>query len=157
MGAENTLERWNRGTVPFGTAPGLEVPLRLRERGLQHAATPEAEGSWERYASALMATTQRALDETGLSTGDISRVVTPNIHRGVSPENYELLGFTEKQSTWEVGRRLGHIGPGDQFLGIEYLVKERAVGPGDLVLLVGAGAGFSFSAAVVEILDLPAW
>ncbi|MFG2385533.1 ketoacyl-ACP synthase III family protein [Streptomyces avermitilis] len=157
LGADNSLERWNRGTAPFAAAPGLEIPLPLRERGLQHAVTPEAEGSWERYEAALMDTTRRALADAQVSVEDISRVVMPLIHRGVSPENYELLGFTEKQSTWDIGRQVGHVAAGDQFLGLEHLVKQGTVGPGDLVLLVAAGEGFSYSAAVVEILDVPSW
>ncbi|MFJ9815465.1 ketoacyl-ACP synthase III family protein [Streptomyces sp. NPDC101151] len=157
MGADNSLERWNRGLEPFGSAPGREQPLRLRERGLQHAATPEASGSWDRYSAALSDTSARVLAEAGVSVEDIARVVVPLIHRGEAPENYEYLGFTEKQSTWDLGRRVGHIGAGDQFLGLEHLVKQRSVGPGDLVLMVAAGAGFSFSAAVVEILEVPEW
>ncbi|WP_250404348.1 ketoacyl-ACP synthase III family protein [Streptomyces cellostaticus] len=157
VGADNSLERWNRGLEPFGTAPGRELPLRLRERGVQHAVTPEAEGSWQRFEAGLLGTTARALDDAGVTTEDISRVVVPHIHRGESPENYELLGFAEKQSTWDLGRRVGHMGAGDQFLGLEHLVAQRSVGPGDLVLLVAAGEGFSFSAAVVEILDTPDW
>lgn len=157
LGADNSLEGWNRGDAPFATAPGREMPLPLRRLGLEHAVKPEAEGSWERYERALADTTARALDEAGVTTEDISRIVVPLIHRGESPENYELLGFSEKQSTWEVGRRVGHMGAGDQFLGLEHLVREGAVGPGDLVLIVAAGEGFSFSAAVVEILHLPAW
>ena len=155
LGADNSLERWNRGLEPFALQPGAEV--RLIERGRQHAATPEAEGSWERYEAALMSTTGRVMAEAGVSTEDIARVVTPHVHRNKTPENFDLLGFTEKQSTWEVGRKYGHVGPGDQFLGIEHLVLERAVGPGDLVLVVAAGAGFSFSAAVLEILHTPSW
>ncbi|GEK00029.1 ketoacyl-ACP synthase III family protein [Streptomyces sp. 1-11] len=157
VGADNSLERWNRGLEPFGTAPGRDLPLRLRERGVQHALTPEAEGSWERFEAGLLDTTTRALDDAGVTVEDIARAVVPHIHRGESPENYELLGFAEKQSTWELGRRVGHMGAGDQFLGLEHLVAQRAVGPGDLVLLVAAGEGFSFSAAVVEILDVPDW
>ncbi|MGY1501154.1 ketoacyl-ACP synthase III family protein [Streptomyces sp. QTS52] len=157
LGADNTLEGWNRGDSPFATAPGREMPLPLRRLGLEHAAKPEAAGSWERYEAALAATTARALDEAGVTIEDIARIVVPLIHRGVSPENYELLGFTEKQSTWDLGRRVGHIGAGDQFLGLEHLVLEGSVGPGDLVLIVAAGEGFSFSAAVVEILDVPTW
>ncbi|MFF9601902.1 ketoacyl-ACP synthase III family protein [Streptomyces sp. NPDC014684] len=157
VGADNSLERWNRGLEPFGTVPGRDLPLRLRERGVQHALTPEAEGSWERFEAGLLDTTTRALDDAGVTVEDIARAVVPHIHRGESPENYELLGFAEKQSTWELGRRVGHMGAGDQFLGLEHLVAQRAVGPGDLVLLVAAGEGFSFSAAVVEILDVPDW
>ncbi|MEU1710970.1 ketoacyl-ACP synthase III family protein [Streptomyces sp. NPDC005706] len=157
VGADNSLERWNRGLEPFGTIPGREMPVPLRARGRQHALTSEAEGSWERIEAGLKSTTAGALADAGLTGEDISRVVTPLIHRGEYPENYDVLGFTEKQSTWDLGRRVGHIGAGDQFLGLEHLVKQRAVGPGDLVLMVAAGAGFSFSAAVVEILDVPDW
>jgi 3-oxoacyl-[acyl-carrier-protein] synthase-3 len=157
LGADNSLERWSRGLRPPAKAPGLEMPLQLAQRSREHAATPEAEGSWDRYEAELHATTQRALADAGVTTEDIARVVVPFIHRGKTPENHDVLGFTEKQSCWELGRRVGHMGPADQFLGLEHLVAERAVGPGDLVLLVAAGAGFSFSAAVVEILTLPSW
>jgi 3-oxoacyl-[acyl-carrier-protein] synthase-3 len=157
MGAENSLEPWNRGDSPFTTMPGQEIPLRLRERGVQHAAAPEAQGSWERYEAALMRTVEQAVADAGVTTADISKVTVPFIHRGVSPENYELLGFDEKQSTWDLGRRIGHVGAADAFLGLDHLVQQNAIGPGDLVLMAAAGAGFSFSASVLEILETPSW
>jgi 3-oxoacyl-[acyl-carrier-protein] synthase-3 len=157
VGAENSLERWSRGDAPFGTVPGHQLPVPLRARGDEYTASPDAEGAWERYEAGLKRTTQQALDEANLDYQDISRIIVPLIHRGKSPENYELLGFTEKQSTWDIGRRVGHIGAGDQFLGLERLVEDRAVGPGDLLLIVAAGTGFSYSAAVVEVLEVPSW
>jgi 3-oxoacyl-[acyl-carrier-protein] synthase-3 len=157
MGAENSLEPWNRGDSPFTTMPGQEIPLRLRERAMQAAASPEAEGAWERYEAALMRTVDQAVADAGVTIADISKVTLPFIHRGVSPENYEVLGFHEKQSTWDLGRRTGHVGAADPFLGLEHLVREDAIGPGDLVLMAAAGAGFSFSASVLEILDVPRW
>ncbi|MBV2355202.1 ketoacyl-ACP synthase III family protein [Streptomyces sp. J2-1] len=155
--ADNSLERWNRGLESFGTAPGRELPLRLRERGMQHAVTPEAAGSWERYEHALGEITAGVLADAGATTEDIARVVVPHIHRGQSPENYELLGFTEKQSTWDLGRRIGHVGVADQFIGLEHLLLQGELASGDLVLLLAAGEGFSFAAAVLQILEPPAW
>lgn len=157
VGADNSLEPWNRGNSPFAPAPGLEVPVRMRERGVEFAVKPEAEGSWERYEAALKRTVGQALDDAGVTSTDIAWATGPFIHRGKSPENYELLGFEEKQSTWDLGRKVGHLGAGDQWAGLNHLVETRSLSRGDLVLVFAAGSGFTFSAAVLEILDLPSW
>lgn len=156
VGADNSLEPWLRGAAPFRSMPGQECPVALLERGAQHASTPEAAGSWERYEAGLVKVVWQALSEAGLGTGDVRRAVVPFMHRGGGQsENYDVLGFSEKQSLWEYGRTVGHLGAGDQYAGLHHLVQQGAVAPGDIVLLVGSGPGFGFSAAVVEILELP--
>jgi len=157
VGAENSLEPFSRGDAPFALAPGLEVPVPMLERGAQYGVRPEAEGGWSRYEGALRRTVDQALDEAGASVEDIARVTGPYIHRNQFPENYELLGFKEEQSTWDLGRTIGHLGPGDPTAGINHLVENRSLSVGDLLLVFAAGAGFTLSAAVLEILSLPSW
>ncbi|MEZ3183138.1 3-oxoacyl-ACP synthase, partial [Streptomyces pimonensis] len=48
-------------------------------------------------------------------------------------------------------------GAGDPFAGLDHLVTSGALGPGDTCMLFGVGAGFSWSCAVVEILNAPSW
>jgi 3-oxoacyl-[acyl-carrier-protein] synthase III len=156
--ADNGLEPWGRGSTPFGTAPGTELPVQVLRRAAEHAATPQAEGSWERIEAAMLRIRDQALDEAGATLDDISRAVLPFIHRGDGQtENYDTLGFTEKQTLWELGKRVGHLGAGDQFAGLNHLVENRMVGTGDRVLMVGVGVGFTFTAAVLEITELPDW
>jgi 3-oxoacyl-[acyl-carrier-protein] synthase III len=70
---------------------------------------------------------------------------------------HHLLGVSEEQTTWEYGRRTGHVGAGDWVLGLEHLLTGNELRAGDLVLLFGGGAGYTCTAAVVEILRVPAW
>ncbi|MGW5697738.1 MULTISPECIES: ketoacyl-ACP synthase III family protein [Streptomyces] len=156
VGADSSLEPWFRGDAPFRSMPGQENPVRVIERGARHAVTPEAVGSWERYEAGLLRTAQQALTDAGLTRDDISRVIVPFMHRGQGQaENYDVLGFPEERSLWEFGRRVGHLGAGDQFAGLDYLCRTDAVTPGEAVLLVGSGPGFTFASAVVEIVDTP--
>lgn len=93
----------------------------------------------------------------GVTAADITWAAGPFIHCGCSPENYELLGFHEKADHLDLGRRTGHLGAGDQWAGLNHLAQTRFLTPGDLVLLDAAGAGFTLSAAVLEILHQPTW
>jgi len=155
---ENTLEPAGRGTEPFGTAPGQETPVPIMRRLLQFAGTPDAVGAWERYEARLFETKEAVLTDAGVRHEDIAKAVLPFIHRGGGrSENYDVLGFEEKQSLWDFGKQTGHLGGGDQCAGLNYLLETRAVSPGDLVLLMGVGVGHSFTAAVLEITRLPAW
>jgi 3-oxoacyl-[acyl-carrier-protein] synthase-3 len=154
--ADNSLEGWGRGAEPFGYAPGQEAPVQVLKRAAQHAATPAAADSWERIEAAMLKTRDQVLGDAGIDLGDISRAVLPYIHRGVGlRENYDTLGFTSEQSLWEHGRKIGHLGAGDQFAGLDYLIESKAVAPGDRVLMFGVGVGFSFAATIVEILEVP--
>jgi hypothetical protein len=58
---------------------------------------------------------------------------------------------------WPWSRTVGHLGAGDQFAGLARLIELCEVRPGDPVLLLGVGAGFTWSGAMVEILELPDW
>lgn len=154
--ADNSLEGWGRGSEPFVFAPGQEQPVPVLKRAAQHAATPQAEGSWERIEAAMRKTRDQVLGDAGIGLGDITRAVLPFIHRGAGlSENYDTLGFAEEQSLWGYGRTVGHLGAGDQFAGLNHLIETKAVAPGDRVLLFGVGVGFSIAAAVVEIVDVP--
>ncbi|MGW7530534.1 ketoacyl-ACP synthase III family protein [Streptomyces sp. NPDC054783] len=155
---DSSLEPAGRGAEEFRTAPGMELPIRIMRRLEAFATTPGAVGAWERYEATLSRAVDTALEEAGVGREDISRAVLPFIHRGGGrPENYDALGFSEKQSLWEVGRVTGHMGGADQFVGLDHLLRTGAVAQGDHVLLVGVGVGHSFTIAVLQILDTPSW
>ncbi len=66
------------------------------------------------------------------------------------------LGIDASLGMLEFGRRVGHLGPCDQIVGLNHLLLAGEVGPGDHVLMLSNG-GASLSCAVVEIIDRPAW
>ncbi|MEV6960317.1 ketoacyl-ACP synthase III family protein [Streptomyces sp. NPDC051207] len=155
------LEELNRGGEPLyppGCTTGVKVDLRER------AATYKG-GQDLVNAGRLMGETQRALiretlDEAGLAPGDITRVAHQFVgdlnvlHRLLEPFG-EDAGVTK--GVWDFGRSVGHTGANDQTSGLHHLVTTGQLERGDRVMLLGAGAGISFSCAVVEMLDVPAW
>ncbi len=110
--------------------------------------------SVERQESQVM---ERALADAGVGVGDISWWVFP--HVGLSLTDWDArkaFGVDLERTTWEWGRRCGHLGAGDQIAGVAHLLESKKVRPGDRVFLQGSGTGFYYSAAVLEIVaELP--
>ncbi|MET7653906.1 MULTISPECIES: ketoacyl-ACP synthase III family protein [unclassified Streptomyces] len=99
-----------------------------------------------------------ALRDAGLAAGDIDRWVLTNVGRTLDDVDFrDMFGIEDAATTWEWGRRVGHIGAADQIAGLTHLLETGAVGPGDKVALCGIGMGFTYACAVVEILGLPDW
>ncbi len=95
---------------------------------------------------------QGALDEAGVEHADIDRQVVP--HMGESKTRHQIfvpLQIDPERSTWFWGRTVGHLGAGDQLAGLSWLLESEVVSSGDLIALVGAGGGFSWSTAVLRI------
>ena len=65
---------------------------------------------------------------------------------------YEPLGIAADRTAWDRAREVGHLGAGDPFCGLHHLLRTGRARPGDAGLLLGVGAGFSWGAAVVEVL-----
>jgi 3-oxoacyl-[acyl-carrier-protein] synthase-3 len=153
------LEGMHRGDEPFGPAPfsyrkvvemDADKDAFLARAGRSFAVSRATIGQRDAIDRAL------ADADTGLA--GIDWFVLPNLGRKrLSAGYFAKLGVRPEQTTWPWGRTVGHLGAGDQFAGLERLVRTGAAGPGSRCLLVGVGAGFSWSAAVVEVLERPEW
>lgn len=156
---ESGLEAAYRGSEPFRPASGAAGgPVDVRRRRGEFLENADAQAVGERISAGLADTVAGALDEAGTKPDEIARFVFPNIGLYVLRERYApLLGIEVERTAWEYGSRTGHVGSADQLTGLDHLVTTGQVGPGDRVALVGLGAGFSWSGAVVEVLERPAW
>ena len=98
-----------------------------------------------------------ALADADVAARDVAWWVFPNM--GALTDWYELeeLGADESKTTWEFGRRCGHLGAGDQIAGLANLLETGAAKTGDLVVFNSTGTGFSFSAAVLQVVAGPEW
>ncbi|WP_141582308.1 ketoacyl-ACP synthase III family protein [Actinomadura sp. WMMA1423] len=156
--ADTGLEGMYRGDEPFAAVPGRRVDVRARRAAFSAHARHLAGSLPDRIASGLAEAVGRTLDEAGLEIGDISRFAFPNVGLHVLRTRYaEPFGLEVERTTWDWGRRTGHVGAADQLTGLTWLVETGQVGPGDRVMLVGIGAGFAWTCAVVEITARPAW
>lgn len=154
-------ERVYRGDLAWGDHHGAHGrPANLLERRVQYLTsgvdTAQIVAMLNGRLDNAIAV---ALDEAGVDADKVARFVLPN--SGVTLVDWEskwrLFGITPERTTWPWGCTVGHIGAGDQLLGMTRLLEQREVVPGDHVVLVGTGTGFTFGSAVVQITELPQW
>ncbi|MCQ4044534.1 ketoacyl-ACP synthase III family protein [Streptantibioticus rubrisoli] len=157
--SEPELEGIHRGDDPFGPAPfsvrrpmDLEVLKRdfIGKVGISYGVARVSAGQSEALKGALAAA------EAELS--DIAVFVLPQFGlRRLTSAYLRPWGLDPAVTTWPWGRTVGHLGAGDQFAGLAHLVEERRVKPGDLCLMAGVGAGYTWTCCVLEIQDVPSW
>lgn len=155
--ADNSLEVLARGNEPF-TAHPVEpsATADLGERTVSGATAAGFPDLAHRYIDLLVDAKTRVLEDSGTSADDLAWAVIPVSRRGSGHELHHLLGVPDERTSWAYGRTTGHLGAGDQFAGLSHLTRTGRARPGDRVLLFGGGAGYTCTAAVVEILEPPA-
>lgn len=159
--SDTTHEGLQTGSEPWSDSPGgngwpVDGQARVRDYFAAHHADPQdlVRGFW-RAENDTMA---RALAEADTRAADIAWWVFPNMGLTLAGwESRAAFGVDLGRTTWQWGRRQGHLGAGDQLAALTHLLESRRVHAGDRVLCHGAGAGFTFASAVFEILDEPDW
>lgn len=96
----------------------------------------------------------KLLGETELGQHMADWVILPNVGKRVLQSVYEPV-FSDLAigDLWQAGKEIGHAGASDQFLGLALLEASGDLKPGHLILLVGAGAGFSCSVLLLKVME----
>lgn len=149
------------GTDPWIDAPvanrwPLDIQARVRAYFAAGGADPQVvvRSFWQ-AENDTMAT---ALADADLDAGDIAWWVFPNM--GLTLAGWASradFGVDLSRTTWQWGRRQGHLGAGDQIAALAYLLESRQLRAGDRILCHGAGNGFTLASMVFEILEEPDW
>jgi 3-oxoacyl-[acyl-carrier-protein] synthase-3 len=152
-----TLEQMHRGTVPLTDTVGA-VPIDVRRAKREYVMSVGLESVLQRSTGGLAAVIDGALADAGCSRDELKLLVLPNLgHQLLAGQYLGPLGLPAEQTLMAWGAHTGHLGAGDQLAAVAHLVESRMVEPGDQVLLIGAGGGFSWSAAVLSIEAVPDW
>ncbi|MCX4750087.1 ketoacyl-ACP synthase III family protein [Kitasatospora sp. NBC_01287] len=160
--SDTAFEGMYRGTGEWESVAGEQGwPINMRQRLKEFLVSGAAQVT--DIATALAAGQQSsmlaAMGEAGVDIKEVARFIYP--HSGATQVDWdavkEIAGVDVTQTNWELGRRLGHLGAGDQFAGLADLLENKAVRPGDKVVLSALGHGFNFGAAVLEIVSEPQW
>ncbi|MFD0123640.1 ketoacyl-ACP synthase III family protein [Streptomyces virginiae] len=153
------LEGMHRGDDPFQDAPFTHRPqVDLEACKRAFLATTGVSYAVSKVAAAQEAVLKQALAEAELELADIDRIALPHLgRRRLQAAYFGPLAIDPERTTWPWSRRIGHLGAGDPFAGLDHLTASGALGPGDTCLLVSVGAGFTWSCAVIEMLERPAW
>jgi len=103
---------------------------------------------------AVQAAVGQVLREAEVKIKDVTKfVITALGLAQLSAVVFEPLGINADRSTWTFARELGHVGPCDQLLGLDHLIREGQLQQGDTILIIGIGLGFRFTCALLEITD----
>lgn len=153
------LEGMHRGDDPFAPAPfGHRPRVDLEACKRAFLAKTGVSRTVSRVATAQESAVKQALAEAELELDDITRIVLPHLgRRRLQAAYFGPFGIDPERTTWPWSRRIGHLGAGDPIAGLDHLVATGALDRGDTCLLVSVGAGFSWSCAVLEILERPRW
>jgi 3-oxoacyl-[acyl-carrier-protein] synthase III len=93
-----------------------------------------------------------ALEAAEVTLEDIDWFVLPHFSRRRLRSTYLTpMAIDIDRTTWDWNRRVGHLGPGDQFAGLDHLARTGALRPGQRCLLMSVGAGFSWACAVLRV------
>lgn len=100
----------------------------------------------------IVAVVDEVLTDAGTKISEITRLaVTGTGLTQLSAIILEPLGVTAEQTTWSFLREVGHVGPCDPLLGLDHLLREGNLRPGDTVLVIGMGLGFRHTCILLEI------
>jgi 3-oxoacyl-[acyl-carrier-protein] synthase-3 len=104
--------------------------------------------------AALMALKQQVVGH--LRPQALRHVLVPHLGRDLLRENYfSVFEGAESLCPLGLGLSLGHLGTTDQLVALHHLMRTGAAKPGEQVLLIGAGAGFSWTAVLLDLQAAP--
>lgn len=112
----------------------------------------------ERIATGVRGSVEQALDEAGAKLGDVRFFLHQQLAEPIAVHGlYNLLGVDRASTTFDWGKNVGMIGNVDLAIGLDHVIGHRQPRAGDLAVLQGAGAGYVWTAVVVEFLETPHW
>ncbi|MBZ4019417.1 ketoacyl-ACP synthase III family protein [Streptomyces purpurogeneiscleroticus] len=148
------LEAMHRGTDPFARLPrenSTVIDMRRTKRAYlrHHGSTPFKKANRDMIRCVV----QGALCDAGLAADEprIRFVLLPRLGRKTLEDAWiPTLRDLVAARPVDWGSDTGHLGTGDLPAGLHEVLRHSALGPGDIGLLLNAGAGFTWSCAVVE-------
>ncbi|WP_239008490.1 3-oxoacyl-[acyl-carrier-protein] synthase III C-terminal domain-containing protein [Streptomyces sp. Tue 6075] len=102
------------------------------------------------YPQALEGVMRDAMRNAGIKGEDIAAIVPHNVNRMSWKGIARNLGIEGDRVYLDNVPKYGHCFASDPFLNLQSARREGRIGPGDTVLMVGAGLGASFAATVLE-------
>lgn len=133
-----------------------ETKLDFGQRFIEFRETEAAQAFKMSYFAAAPDFLENLLSEAGIGVEDIKLVLTQHAARGYI-EDF-VLGAVDlplSLSTWDIGRKIGHVGPSDYVISFREALSTGRIQVGDHVLAYGVGPGVNISGAVFEMTDQP--
>lgn len=149
-----TAPAWTDTPFPEGQTLRLDTSLKDYMRNEE----VDLDEVIERISGGVKRSVNTALTDAGVELGDIRFFLHQQLAEPIAVHGiYGLLGIDRASTTFDWGKDLGMVGTVDLVLALDHVLATRNPQPGDLILLQGAGAGYVWTAVVIEILETPSW
>ncbi|MEG8179218.1 3-oxoacyl-ACP synthase [Nocardia terpenica] len=155
--SDPSLELIHRGGEPLfppsitvgGTLNFEERLEYLREKWRTGEMTPIGD-----FGAVVEGACRAALADAGITMDEVTRVAHVGFSYQPLHDVYlDPLGIDDDRAIWEFTRNVGHAGPVDPILGLDYLIGSGAVHNGDIVAIVSGAPGMEAACAIVRITD----
>lgn len=149
-----TAEEMHRGDDPFSPAPRTHSPtVDIRRTKKAYLARRGADRFAAVVAGKVPKLLRSVLDSAGLASDDprIAAVALPRLGRKALATSYlpAIAGVTPAPAV-DLGAVTGHLGAGDLLANLEMsTATHQPTTGGDVTVVLSAGGGFSWTAAVV--------
>jgi 3-oxoacyl-[acyl-carrier-protein] synthase-3 len=131
--------------VPDGTAETIgDVHGRLDVRNADYMSDRLGETSLPNFIRVI----REAVEKSGATLADVAFIGLVHMKRSFYVEILSALGLTPEQSVYL--EDYGHIQSVDQALALQLGLAQGKIKAGDLIVLAGAGTGYTWSAICVR-------
>lgn len=159
---DSSLEPMGRGgSEDWTNAPfhdGQPAYMGVRKRDFLMDEDDGYEGVIAKISGNAQHTMEQALKEADTDLASLKFFVHQHIAESIATfAIHNLFGVDRAKTTFDWGQHLGMVGTADLWLGLNEIVLRRNPQPGDLALMMGVGAGYVWSVAIVEFLETPQW
>jgi 3-oxoacyl-[acyl-carrier-protein] synthase-3 len=143
------IERGDDPFQPFAHTPAN--PIRMDHRFRAFLRIMPMREILRRRQSGLRAAVAGALRDAEVDMARIKHVVYPFVgYAALAAGCLDALDIPAEDTLWDYGRTIGHMGAADAFAGLDHLVTSGRLAVGDVALLIGSGAGCTWTVAVIQ-------
>ncbi|MDX8050186.1 ketoacyl-ACP synthase III family protein [Lentzea sp. BCCO 10_0798] len=159
--ADPTLEQMSRGYAEWTTAPfhdGRTLQLSSGVEDFLRNPDVDLDDMIARIGGGVRHSLKQALYEAEIELADARFFLHQQLAETIVQHGIcGLLGVDRSSTTYDWAKKYSMVGTADIALGLDHVLAERDPKPGDLVVLQSSGAGYVWTAAVLEILEVPSW
>jgi 3-oxoacyl-[acyl-carrier-protein] synthase-3 len=159
--SDSTLEQMSRGYAEWTTGPfadGQTLQLNSGVEDFLQNADVDLDDMIARIGGGVRHSLKMALYEAEIELADARFFLHQQLAETIVTHGIcGLLGVDRTSTTYDWAKQYSMVGTADIALGLDHVLAERDPQPGDLIVLQSSGAGYVWTAAVLEILEVPSW
>jgi 3-oxoacyl-[acyl-carrier-protein] synthase-3 len=134
-----------QAAIADGDSPVIgEVSGRLDVTDVEYMGQRLGETSLDNFVKVI----RQAVEKSAASLDDVRFLGITHMKKSFYLQILDSIGLTPDQSVYL--QDYGHVQSVDQVLSIELGLAEGKIKPGDLIVLAGAGTGYTWSAVAVQ-------